>query len=289
MSNISAKIISDSTTKSSTSTRLITLQLKVPKFLDAEFEKHRMISSNSSSDRAKPFKRMLSDDPYIPYSFRLNEPGMQGSKLADQVETVNFRKDLQEIYELTVNMLKKHEHIHKQHINRYLLPFAWQDKVATATLDEWEYFLSLRLHNAAQPEIYKLAKCIRTAIDSSTSKVMEYDKWHLPYITDVEKETIVENELILASVARCARVSYSNHDNSAPDIESDIHLYKTLKAMNHLSCFEHVATPMKHGFGNPSDLEAGVSHYKIEKHKLINYSGNFKEWIQHRKLIELEI
>ena len=54
---ISAKIILDSV---SNNIRLTTMQLKAPKFLDAEFEKHRMLSSNSSSDRAIPLEKMLS-------------------------------------------------------------------------------------------------------------------------------------------------------------------------------------------------------------------------------------
>ena len=49
---IEAKIILDSI--STHGIRLTTIQTKAPKFLDAEFEKHRMISSNSSSDRALP-------------------------------------------------------------------------------------------------------------------------------------------------------------------------------------------------------------------------------------------
>ena len=55
---------------------IYTLETKAPKFIDAEFEKHRMLSSNSSSSRAIPFKNL--DEVYFPFDVRENQKGMQG-------------------------------------------------------------------------------------------------------------------------------------------------------------------------------------------------------------------
>jgi len=110
---------------------------------------------------------------------------------------------------------------------------------------------------------------------------------------------------IKCSVARCARVSYMKHDNSSPDIEDDIELYNTLVVRPytmkngmylpeddpiHASPAEHQATPMKivNVSNHTPELEAafeqeGVSH--IDRN-MNCWSGNFRGWIQHRKLLE---
>jgi len=68
---------------------------------------------------------------------------------------------------------------------------------------------------------------------------------------------------IKLSVARCARVSYLNHDGLR-DHQKDIELYNQLLSSKHMSPFEHVATPY------PTN----------------DFIGNFKGWLQHR--IEVE-
>lgn len=57
---IYAKVISDSI--GSHGGRILSIVTKAPMFLDAEFEKHRRlsnVSSNSSSNRAIPFLKMI--------------------------------------------------------------------------------------------------------------------------------------------------------------------------------------------------------------------------------------
>ena len=102
---IEAKIILDSI--SPHGIRLTTIQTKAPKFLDAEFEKHRMISSNSSSDRAIPLLKMLDSGYYLPDDIRLNQPGMQGDLLLDEYHKERFIANLEYIYERTAHILKK--------------------------------------------------------------------------------------------------------------------------------------------------------------------------------------
>ncbi len=75
---------------------------------------------------------------------------------------------------------------------------------------------------------------------------MGADKVHtvvsLPYITDEDIKEIGEENyktLMKISAARCARVSYNNHDGSKPNIEKDLALYDHLYDGRHMSPMEH--------------------------------------------------
>ena len=71
MGMISAKVIAASSAKDRES--LYTVETVSPKFLDAQIEKHRMLSSSSSSSRAVPAWKVLqqvNEDPFIPTSWR---------------------------------------------------------------------------------------------------------------------------------------------------------------------------------------------------------------------------
>lgn len=75
--------------------------------------------------------------------------------------------------------------------------------------------------------------------------------------------------LIKLSVARCARVSFLNHEGRKPSQEEDLKLYDRLLANQpiHASPAEHQATPLYAKDGG---------------------SGNFKGWLQYRKMIPHE-
>ena len=279
MSLISSKIIKDSI--SPHKVRLITLQLKAPKFLDAECEKHRMISSNSSSDRAKPLEKLLSEGFYVPEEVYLNQAGMQGKQILEN--SSYFQKGVKNLFQQVSSFCRSWSDIHKQHINRYLLGFTYQDKVMTATEDQFNAFFKLRLHEDAQPEIRQLAECMKKAIDGSIPEPLENGQWHLPYVS--ASENLLLDEALKASVARCARVSYSNHDGSNPDFVKDEKLYEILLSSQHMSPFEHQATAMKCYFGSNiyEPKEKGVTHVTLDG---TLWSANFKGWIQYRKLLD---
>ena len=266
---IEAKIIKDST--GPMGYRLISIQTKAPKFLDAEIEKHRMISSNSSSSRAIPLAKTLNVEPYIPEDVRINEPGMQGyTSLGedDYSDWICELKDLHKIIASYVGEWSEYFNIHKQHLNRYLEPFSMQYKIMTANIEVWEYFLNLRDSANADPAIQSLARKIKAAIHNSSPQKLEFGEWHLPYVDSKRSD---DREV---SAARCARVSYKTHDGEAPAYVEDIKLYNFLVTENHLTPMEHQATPHS-PWSNVS-----FNGYKKEGH---NYSGNLMEWEQHRQ------
>lgn len=282
---------------------LITIQTKAPKYLDAEIEKHRMISSNSSSDRAIPFRKMVNNPKFLPEDVRLDERGMQGYESVQPEMLRGFHQTLSGIYEYITTELSRFDIIHKQHLNRYLLGFTMQNKVMTANKDQWEYFLNLRLGTDADPAIQYLSSEIETAINMSEaihpedSDIHPDIPIHLPYITvdDVIKYHdgyINIQELVMVSVARCARVSYLSHDLKKTNLQDDIKLYKFLLKSKHLTPFEHVAiTYTQHQYDVRRDayavLEAGGFEPDISNQVL--YNGNFKGWTQHRKDVNFDL
>ncbi len=278
---IYAKVIKDSIYKGK---RLTSLQIRAPKFLDAEFEKHRLLSSNSSSDRAIPFESMKKKDFYLPHDVRKNQPGMQGDINISPREFAEFTQDLKGVRNVIYHLLEKYTYVHKQHLNRYLLGFNFQEKIVTGT--EWDNFFELRIDPAADPAIYELAVCMKEAMEMSTPEKLEFDEYHLPYVSEEEKETLTVDDVVKISVARCARVSYLNHDNSVPDFHKDIALYQMLLDSKHMSPFEHVARPMldakhfsEHYSYDPLIFPDGVTALD---NRYYYWSGNFKGWTQHR-------
>lgn len=295
---ISAKIIAHSIT--SWGVDLITVLARYPRFIHAEELTHRILSStpdmiieindgvmydrnlsrNASSSRAIPVSRLIDDilrDTAMPIHWGKNQRGMQ----ADQEHNapVGLFDEFGHYLECTpeeawimardraIDVAQAFDRAgyHKQVVNRLLEPFAHINVLITAT--EWSNFFELRDHKDAQPEIQTLAKAIRSAIDESKAEVLEPGQWHLPFVTDDEKEWLDLETQKKISVARCARTSYLTHEGKNPTVMKDIDLYNDLVGARplHASPAEHQATP---------DLSEPWLH------------GNFQSWIQNRKVIE---
>ena len=281
---ITAKVVEDSI--SSWGKRIISFQTHAPKFIDAQFEKHRILSSGSSSSRAVPFKEYRKREPFIPQDVRANQSGMQGSEASPNTRA--FRVAVKVLYVITGLILAPFANsVHKQHINRYLDPWMYQDKIVTGT--EWDNFFNLRLASDAQPEIHELAQRMKEAMDASTPKILRTGQWHLPYITQEERESHSIFGLRDISAARCARVSYLNHDKSAPDVGRDLRLATRLWGDKHFTPFEHQATPLLVPQSLPTSsmggIDLGVTHRDREGY---HWSANFKGWGQYRKVVEMD-
>lgn len=270
--------------------RLTTMELTYHRFIHSEFMTHRMFSRNAASSRAIPVEKMLEQvqqSPAMPIHWGKNQPGMQAR------EEVNSPLCAIEDWKLagdnacySANGLSRLG-LHKQVVNRLLEPFQYIKVIVTAT-DGWDNFFKVRNHPDAQPEMQELARCMKEAMDASSPKLLKPGEWHAPYyygsFTDEKGNPDVETALKL-SVARCARVSYLNHDNSSPDIEKDIALYNRLLEAGHYSPFEHQATPMQYPEGYDSDsiaVEDGITH--LDKWGSL-WSGNFRGFLQYRQLL----
>lgn len=293
-----AKVLADSV--SPAGHRLTTLEATFPRFVLAEFNTHRVFSRNSASSRAIPVAKQLRrvlDDPYVPIEFGSNKPGMQAGPalsgaardaaesewlaarddavrhvlgLITSPENVAGYDDLHACLEAAQGSLKEPPaewlNVHKQVANRLLEPFMWHTVIVSSTT--WDNFFNLRCHPDAQPEIRLIAAKMREAFDRSVPTRLEPDEWHLPLVGEAEREEASSpEELAKISIGRCARVSYLTHDGTR-DLSADVFLYERLAESGHMSPMEHVARPM-----TPAELQKGA------------WSGNFKGWIAHRKLI----
>lgn len=271
---IEAKIVKDSI---ATGKRLTTFVLTYPRFIHSEFMTHRVFSRNASSSRAIPVKKqiqMVIDNPAIPLAFTKNKAGMQGGEILSGLEheiAVNTWLEARDYAVLMATKMMDLE-IHKQYANRILEPFAHITVVCTAT--DFANFFALRYHSMAQPEICELAKQMWEAYSSSQPEELIEGEWHLPFISQKEKNKVVNGiisheDLVKMSVARCARVSYLNHEGKEPSLEEDLKLYDRL-----LGQLPIHASPAEH--------QAQVNFLSMR-------SGNLGEgWIQYRKTLEGE-
>jgi len=270
---ILANIIADSI--STDGKRITTFQIRHPRFIHSEFLRHRVFSNSASSSRAIPVSKLAEEillDKVNPSYWGKNEKGMQANSVLSDEEIKAASEVWDEARESAYNYAIKLANlgVHKQISNRILEPFSHINVVVTAT--EWDNFYKLRMHKDAQPELKALAESMFNAQRESKPLLLGYDEWHLPYITYQEFPLSISDKLKV-STARCARVSYMTFDKKYSNLEEDLKLYNKLITSEplHASPAEHQACSLsshKHLYGK------------------VNMTGNFKGWIQHRKLIE---
>lgn len=304
MTTISAIVVEDS--ESRDGIRLTTLHLRYPRFIHAEFMTHRVFSRNARSSRAVPVSKMIEEvkyDPVVPLYWGKNQPGMQASEEHDAL--VELGEEMCDTgigeYPSPKSLTREEAWLeardraveaaqafaaagyHKQIVNRLLEPFMHIDTLVTAT--EWDNFFTLRDHPDAEPHIQMLAREIKAALEASEPRLLKDDEWHLPYVYEVEALRLWEtryggasqreareewkSDLIKLSVARCARISYQpfNGDGS---FEAEMARYRRL-----VEAFPPHASPAEH------QAKPDVGGTTPELH------GNFKGWIQYRKILEL--
>lgn len=295
MSQITAKIIADSMAIAS-STRLVTMELSYHRYIHAEFMTHRVFSRNASSSRAIPTKTLLEQvryDPMMPVYWGSNKPGMQAGDELEGDELLMAQTEWLEHAKRTVKAVEILDslHVHKQIANRLLETFLPIKVVVTST--EWDNFFHLRNHPDAQPEIQELARTMHKAMAESTPKKLKHGQWHLPYLKDNEIESMDLDLAKKASSARCARVSYLNHDKTECILSDDLDLFNMLATRPfddgkghilladdpvHLSPLEHQATPI--GMGGDYNKQA-ITHAS----ETSMWSGNLRNWIQYRQTL----
>lgn len=267
---IKANIIADSI--SPANVRITTFVLVYPRFIHAEFMTHRMFSRNASSSRAIPVSKqiqMVVDNPAIPLAFTKNQKGMQGGEAL----TGDEHKKAVEVWlrarEWAVDYAKRLAdlEVHKQYANRILEPWAHISVVCTAT--DYDNFFALRCHEAAQPEIHELADLMYDQYMTVRPTRLKAGEWHVPFATGEKCDSVSWDQVCQMSVARCARVSFLNHDGTKPDYKKDFELYQRLVGSTpiHASPAEHQAM---------AALDPNLR------------SGNLRGWVQYRKTLKNE-
>lgn len=289
---IDAKIVADSVGPNGV--RVTTFVLVYPRFAHAEVMTHRQFSRNASSSRAIPVKKqiqMVIDNPAIPLAFTKNKPGMQGGEaLKDEAYEAALKAWL-EGRDRAVEAAQKLAdlEVHKQYANRILEPWAHITVVLTAT--DFDNFFSLRIHPAALPEMQELGRVMYEAYTNNKPQQLKAGMWHLPFVDEecinavkavfgvacLQDNPEAVNLAIKRSVARCARVSYLNHDGTKTTIEQDVDLYNKLLGQVPIH-----ASPAEHQAQARTKYHSEI--YETEK----IYSGNLRGWVQYRKTLKNE-
>ena len=271
---------------------------------NCELMTHRMFSRNAASSRAIPVEKMLEQirtAPASPVHWGANQSGMQAEEESNAFVTITdyFEADMPTdgLYEEFSVALDPEDAwlfaaseackiakafsdagYHKQIVNRLLEPFQIMKTVVTAT--EWNNFWYLRAHKDAQPEIQELAVTMKECYELSEPIVLKGGDWHTPYYKTgywvPNSEDLLADALAISSSC-CAQVSFRALDDS---LDKAKRIYDRLVSSKpvHASPFEHQATPMS---GDVWD--AGTTH-KDAYGEL--WSGNFKNWVQHRQVIK---
>jgi thymidylate synthase ThyX len=287
---ITARIVADSITASvpgwSRPCRLTTFVIEYPRIILAEVNTHRALSKSSSSSRAIPVLRQLDRivaDPFMPVEWGVNKPGMQASEVLTPAQTqaahVIWKRACAAAVEASRELAVLN--IHKQIANRVAEPWSHMATVITGT--EWANFFTLRNHPMAAPEFQVLAARMAEAFCASTPRQLVPHEWHLPFVV-ADEEGYSFSERLRFSTARCARVSFLNHDGTKPDLAKDLALYDRLVASNpkHMSPTEHQGTPF-YPSGDP-DMPWGYPH-DTRWRDPVPWSGNLRGFCQHRQLI----
>lgn len=280
---IEAKIVADSV--SPNGKRITTIQVRLHRFILAELDTHRAFSRSFSSSRAIPTAKMIEqvrNNPAMPVWWGKNQAGMQAKEELDPITKAGAINQWKLAAENAAFMAESLAAIgaHKQLVNRIVEAFVWCNGIVTST--EWDNFFALRCHPDAQPEFQALACAMRDAMAASTPRPLLEGEWHLPYVTDEEREIwapgmnrVTGGDAYFPqkiSAARCCRVSYNKHDGTAPDCLEDIDLFEKLAGSVpiHASPLEHQATPLSHGIKQHVD------------------GRNFRGWAQFRAVWERE-
>ena len=191
-STIEAKIITDSICYNCD--RITTFQVRVPKWLLQEIARHRVLSLCFNSSRAIPAKTIRKSATYTPLVWAKNKSGMSAvDELSGNFQSLaELGWELGRLTSLWSHYLLEKSGLHKEYTNRVLEPYLMVDGVITAT--EWENMLNLRMSKDAQPDFNTLARMINTCLKSSEPTYIKVGDWHLPYITEEEKEREIFEE-----------------------------------------------------------------------------------------------
>lgn len=279
---ISAEVILD--TDNQFGHRITTMRLRMPRYILAQFNTHRVFSRNTSSSRAVPTTKLVEQvrlQPFMPIGVAKNGSGMLPKEELSEELQAKFLEQWHELSQIVADYVENWAGmgVHKQHANRALEPWLMCEVLVTST--EWSNFFEQRCQDA-QPEMCELACKMREALEVSSPKRRVF---HLPFVTDEEMKTVLEGvdvynlsdhnhqkvtdafiKLGLISAGRCCRVSYLRTDAES-SAEEAYKRGKMLVELNHWSPLEHQAT----NYDTCSKTQSGNLKGFIQLRSLMDY------------------
>lgn len=286
--------------------QLMTAVVTYPRKVLAEVRTHRTVdewtsmivteqsfpedmSKNAASSRAIPIEKMIAaieQEPFIPERFGRRGKGMQEDGYLTGQEDQDARMEWLAARDDAVQHVRKMMDIGmaKQDANRILEPWAWTTQVLTGDDYAWCNFFALRTDSAADPAFRRMARMLALEWFDSKPTLLTQGQWHLPFVPlaeqmefrfDPDPRTPYTTfpDLLKASIARCAWISYNAHDGEGSQEKIDRTFERLLLARPvHASPSEHQGTPM----------------HPVWHAAFPNLRSNFTGWLQARKLVALE-
>ena len=128
---------------------LISVLCTFPRIILAEVNTHRMLSKNTSSSRAIPFKKMVEavqENPFIPIAWQKEHTGMQGTEYLVDRKHENAVYEWLKARDFAVKQanIMNSDGVTKQLCNRLLEPFMWTTMLITGSKEGWDNFFKLR-------------------------------------------------------------------------------------------------------------------------------------------------
>lgn len=270
---IDAQIVLD--TRSPNGDRITTFRLKMPRFILAQFNTHRVFSRNTSSSRAVPtpvLVEQVETQPFMPIGVAKNGSGMLPKENLPEEGQAQFLEQWHELGTIVAEYVQNWHNIgiHKQHANRALEPWLFCEVLVTST--DFENFFKLRCQDA-QPEMCELACKMRDAMRDSEPVLRP---WHLPLVAQEEIDAYLAGkgildilkvgdktfydsflDLAMVSAGRCCRVSYLRTDAES-DFESSKQRCQMLIDAGHWSPLEHQAFPWNNAHGKFSKVKGNL-------------------------------
>lgn len=222
-----------------------TLEVTMPKFVQAELNTHRILAKSAMSSRAVPIARVLEQveyDPYVPRRFGANKPGMQPSHVLEGEEhdlaVRGWRHAAQSAVEQARELADRG--VHKEHVNRIVEPYMWTRCVITGM--SWSNFIALRTSPKAGDDpalagaMYDMQDVADAMEAALRSAVPVEGPYHLPYVQATTHD--FPSDAMRVSAARCARVSFRPFDGTS-SFGVDRELGVKLAAQGHWGPFDH--------------------------------------------------
>jgi hypothetical protein len=303
---IEAEVLLGTVSDISEAPPIYTFRVKFHRYVAEQFLRHRMFSLNAVSSRALTVPKMnakIYADPAMPLFWGGQVKGMQPiEELNSKVAGLTPNKMLtprDAWYEAMVAMQSVAQNMwnagyHQQIPNRLTHAFQMAEYIVTMT--DLENFMNLRLKDeAAQSEITELARVMQEAKQGYALQ-KPHEGYHLPYVTAEEKAELDIEDLKVLSSARCAIISYNNHNT-----DDMLSLEKATKIYNHLINDTNVhATPMEHQARVPTTAEytavmamqdainswGEANGINMKMVKSCQYFANLNFWISNRYEME---
>ena len=205
MNKIEATVVADSINPQKD--RLTSVLVTMPRIILSEMNTHRMLSKNTSSSRAIPFKKMVEavqENPFIPIAWQKEHTGMQGNEYITDEENIQTCVDdwlvarnsaIESAKTLNKGFNKKDEQgnwikteeidfvdkVTKQLCNRLLEPFMWTTMLITGSKEGWDNFFNLRCpvyYYAGNDKSYKSKKELLPILLNDFGEAPVDSFWH---------------------------------------------------------------------------------------------------------------